>query len=102
MIKVKEILKSELDDDKKKLIYELSDGRSSPEIAKIAGVTSKTVRNYWRKWNKMNIMKIHPNYKKRYCKVFSLEEIGIEPLKVESVKTKEEAHSEEVDKIERN
>jgi len=84
MISLKEILNSELDSIDKKIIYELSDGKSSPEIAKIAGVTSPTVRNYWRKWNKMGIMEIHPDYKKRYRKVFPLEEVGIEPPEIES------------------
>jgi len=95
---VKKILESELDDNAKKLIYELSDGKSSPEIAKIANVTPMTVRNYWKKWSKMGIMEIHPDYKKRYRKVFSLEEVGIEVPgleKVEPVEKEEEIVAEE-------
>ncbi|MBU7036699.1 MAG: hypothetical protein HXS52_02115 [Theionarchaea archaeon] len=97
MQNVKVILESELDDISKKLIYELSDGRSSPEIAKIAGVASKTVRNHWKKWCAMGIMEIHPDYKKRYRKVFSLEEVGIQPPETESAEKKNEEIVEEVD-----
>lgn len=48
--KVKEILLDELDTDAKKIVYELSDGRSSPEIEKMADVISKTIRDWWKKW----------------------------------------------------
>ena len=92
MQKVKQILETTLDNDTKKLIYELSDGRSSPKIAKIVGVDSSAVRDYWNDWAVLGITEIHPDYKKRYRRVFSLKEVGVEVPEVrESVETKEEA-----------
>ena len=91
--KVKQVLENTLDDDTKKLIYELSDGRPSPEIARIARVTPPTVRNYWKDWAILGITEIHPDYKKRYHRVFSLKEVGIEveiPEVEELVETTEE------------
>jgi len=91
MQKVKQVLEASLDNDVKKLIYELSDGKSSPEIARIAEVDQSTVRDYWKKWAVPGIVEIHPNYKKRYRRLFSLSEVGIEVPEVEErVDTTEE------------
>lgn len=91
MQRVKQMLETTLDNDTKKLIYELSDGRPSTAIARIAGVSSQTVRNYWRDWAVLGIVEIHPDHKKRYRRVFSLKEAGIEVPEVEErVKTTEE------------
>ena len=96
MQKVKQVLETTLDNDAKKLIYELSDGRSSPKIAEIAGVAPPTVRDYWRDWTVLGIVEIHPDYKRRYHRIFSLEEVGIEVPEVEeSPETKETAEGEE-------
>ncbi|MBA7600118.1 hypothetical protein ES703_07165 [subsurface metagenome] len=78
----KRILESVLNDEKKRLIYHLSDGRSSPEIAKIAKVDPSTVRDYWKIWTAEGFVEIHPEYKRRCRKVFSLEELGLEPPEV--------------------
>jgi Fic family protein len=77
MQQLKQILETTLDNDTKKLVYELSDGRSSPAIASIVDVSDRTVRDYWKTWAPMGIIEIHPNYKRRYCKIFSLKELGI-------------------------
>jgi len=74
---VKHVLETTLDNDTKKLVYELSDGVSSPAIARIAKVSPSTVRDYWKLWAPMGIVEIHPDYKKRYRRVFSLKEVGI-------------------------
>ena len=88
----KKIIETLLNDESKRLVFHLSDGRSSPEIAKIAKVSSQTVRNYWKVWAVDGIADIHPDYKKRYVKVFSLEEFGIEPPEISKTpkKTKDE------------
>ena len=83
MQKVKQVLETTLDNDAKKLIYELSDSKSSPEIASIAGVNSLTGRNYWKEWAVLGIVEVHPDYKKRYRRIFSLGEVGIEVPEVE-------------------
>jgi len=78
MQKVKQILENALGGNTKKLIYEFSAGRSSPAIARIAGVSDWTVRDYWKDWLVLGIVEIHPDYKKRCHRVFSLREVGIE------------------------
>jgi transposase len=95
--KVRAVMDSELDDDTKKLIYHLSNGESSPKIAKTVKVDPSLVRYYWKKWAKKGIMEIHPNYKRRYRKVFSLEEVGIEVPELKQVETpreKKEIHKQ--------
>ena len=77
MQQVKQILETTLDNDDKKLVYELSDGRPSTSIATVTCVSDQTVRNYWKVWASMGILEIHPEYKKRYRKIFSLEEGSI-------------------------
>lgn len=92
MQKVKQVLESTLDNDDKKLIYDLSDGRSSSKIARIAGVSGQTVRNYWKEWAVLGIVEFHPEHKKRYHRIFSFKEVGIEIPEVGgSVETREEA-----------
>ncbi len=78
MQKVKQVLVDNLDSDVKKLTYELSDGRSSLEIAKAVGIAEHTVRNYWKDWSIIGIVEIHPELKKRYRQIFSLKEVGVE------------------------
>ena len=90
MQKVKQVLETTLDTDTKKLFYESSDGISSPKIAKIAEVDPTTVRDYWKDWDVLGLVENHPDYKKRYCRVFSLKEVGIKVPKVkETVETEE-------------
>jgi len=91
MQKVKQVLETSLDTDVKKLAYELSDGVSSPKIAKIVAVASSTIRDYWKDWAVLGIIEIHPKYKKRYRRMFSLKEVGIEvPEAQDRAETEEE------------
>ena len=47
--------------------------------------------NYWKKWVVLGIVEIHPKHKRRYQRIFSLKEVGIEvPQVEESAETKEE------------
>ena len=78
MQKVKEVLESVLDNDSKKMVYELSDGRSSSNISETVELSDQSVRNYWKDWSRLGIMEVHPEYKRRYRRVFSLKEVGIE------------------------
>jgi len=94
MQKIKQVLETALNTDTKKLVYELSDGISSPKIAKIAGADSSTVRDYWRDWAILGIVEIHPEYKRRYRRIFSLKEVGIE---VPEVKEKTEVQEEKTE-----
>jgi hypothetical protein len=68
-----------VNEEKKQQVFQMSDGRSSPEIAKLAKIDPSTVRDYWKEWASVGLMEIHPDFKKRYHRVFSLEDVGIEP-----------------------
>ena len=89
----KNIVKSLLSDEKKRLIYHLSDGRSSPEIAKIVKVDPSTVRDDWKSWAAEGIVELCLEYKRRYRRVFLLEELGLE---VPEVKVDQENPTEEI------
>jgi hypothetical protein len=78
MQKVKVLLESTLNTDTKKIVYESSNGLSSPEIAQLAGIGAHTVRDYWKDWAVLGIVEIHPEFKKRYRRMFSLREVGLE------------------------
>lgn len=82
--RVKEVLLHELDTDAKKIVYELSDGRSSPEIAKVVDFIDETIRNWWKKWAKRGLTEVHPDYKLRFRKIFSLGDFGIEVPEIEN------------------
>ena len=76
---VKEILLNALEDDMSKLIYHLSDGKTSRQIAKKLPVTHTTVVNYWKRWAEIGIMEpVSARGGTRYKKIFSLEYFGIE------------------------
>jgi len=81
--KAKSVLEVTLDDDIKKLVYQLSDGEDSKAIASKAKVSDWTVRNYWKKWAVLGIIEPYPKYKGRYWRLFSLEDFGIEVPQIE-------------------
>lgn len=76
--KLKQVLETTLDTGTKKLIHELSDGKSSPEIVRVVNVDPSTVRDYWKQRTILGITELHPNYSRRYRRIFSLKETGIE------------------------
>lgn len=77
---VRDVLVNVLDNDRKKLIYHLSDGnRSSIEIAKLVGVSDRTVRRYWVSWMRHGIVEpVRVRGGERYKKAFELEDFGME------------------------
>jgi hypothetical protein len=75
---IKKIFKENIQTDTEKLVYELSDGKSSPVIASVVGIDSSTVRAFWHKWADASLMTVCPNYMRRFCRLFSLGELGIE------------------------
>ncbi len=76
---VKGVLSSQLKDERMRLIYHLSDGKSTREIARKTGVSHVTVYEYWKKWSKIPIVEpIMVKGKIRYRKMFELEDFGIE------------------------
>jgi len=79
MQRVKSTLMDVLQKDVEKIVYEFSDGRSSIEVAKLAGVSHQTVVNYWKKWSRLGLVEAErAKGGTRYKRVFSLEDFGIE------------------------
>ena len=96
---VKAVLLDALKSDKEKVAYQFSDGRSSAEVAKPCGVSSMTITNYWRRWFTLGIAQPSKNYKGRFERAFSLEDLGIEIPSIQvatKAKVKKEAEPEEV------
>lgn len=94
----KNVLAGALTTGTHKLAYQLSDGRSSAEVAKDCSVSSMTIINYWRRWYTLGIVKPSPKFKGRLERIFSLEDLGIEIPAISvgtKAKTKEEAQTEE-------
>lgn len=81
--KVRSRLESVLDSDKKKAIYELSDGQTTiQEICDAVGVSSTAiVHGYWSEWEAIGIVE-EAERKGRREKVFSLADFGIEVPKI--------------------
>lgn len=79
MIQLKNILAENLKSETEMLVYELSDGeRGTREIARAAGVGSNaTIAAYWKKWSKLGIVESSRNYRGRYQRICSLEEVGL-------------------------
>jgi transposase-like protein len=95
---VKTLLSEILPSDKEKIAYHYSDGRSSREVAKLAGVKFSTVAKWWKTWSKAGIAElIGAKRGKRAKRIFSLEEFGIEvpSLKVRTKTEKQEQVPEE-------
>lgn len=75
---VKKLLLETLDDDRAKLAYHHSDGRSSRDVAKAAGCSQPTVVSSWKKWFRNGMMEpIGVQRGDRYKKIFELEDFGI-------------------------
>jgi predicted transcriptional regulator len=83
---VKQVLTETLESERDKIMYQLSDGKSTSEIAEIVGVSSMTVYNYWQKWSKIGIVEPFEGYKGRYKRSFSLDDFGIELPELSSPK----------------
>ena len=104
MQQLKNVLSHNLKIDVEMLIYELSDGtRSTRELARVTGIGSNaTIAAYWKKWSKVGIVEPSPNYRGRYQRICSLEDVGltVPPIPQPSVapqptETKEESEDEE-------
>ena len=81
---VKDALSKSLDTEQKRLIYFLSDGeKGSVEIAKTAGVSDWTVRNYWKIWARNGLVEaLKAGRGDRFRYSFEIEDFGIEVPKV--------------------
>ena len=92
------VLLDALNSDTLKVAYQLSDGRSSTEVAKACNLSPMTITNYWRRWFTLGIAQPSKKYKGRFERIFSLEDLGIEVPSIEvkaKVKTEKEAEAGE-------
>lgn len=81
--KVKTILTSTLNTPEKIMVYHLSDGKTTREIATNSGVSISTISTYWKNWNKLGLMKsIRVSGGERYMRNFDLDDCGIEIPKI--------------------
>ena len=97
MGKLREILSGELVEDRKKLVYELSDGsRGYREVGQMAEVPSPTVQGWWSRWFTMGIMEPSPNRLGRVQRICSLREIGIDAPQVPSVSSSSKSKSKKL------
>ena len=97
MQRVKGVLTDVLQKDTEKIIYQFSNGQSSGDIAKLAGVSHQTVVNYWKRWSTLGIVEAErARGGTRYRRIFSLEDFGIEvPQPREEISKEETTSSQE-------
>lgn len=94
MKEVKPILETQLPDESKKQIYQLSDGKKgTQEIAKmVGGISHMSIANYWKSWEKVGLGEpVTAMGGKRFKRSFDLKDFGI---KVLEIKTETEQTSE--------
>jgi len=99
-MKLKEFIQSTLTTDNEKIIYELTDGEmSTRDIEAKCKINQKTVSTYWQKWQTMGILERTEKYSgKRYRKICSLKELGIDiPQSKELIATEPKAQENQSD-----
>ena len=75
---LKEKLETLLDDPRKLIAYEYSDGENSTRsVAQTAGVSDKGIRSWWREWMEHDIVE-PASVEGRFRRRFSLRKFGIE------------------------
>ena len=75
---MREMLETVLDDPRKRLAYEYSDGESSTRtVAEAARVSARTIRDWWKEWMQSDIVE-PTELEGRFRKRFSLKRFGID------------------------
>jgi hypothetical protein len=69
------ILESALRNDRERLAYELSDGRSSNAVGAAVGVTGRSIINWWQRWAAAGIADEQPGG--RVVRLASLTQLGV-------------------------
>lgn len=90
--KVKSVLERVLNDDSRKLVYHLSDGKNTTGmIASKTPVSNFTVSTWWRAWATLGIVELIPvqGGGSRGKKVFNLEDFDIPIPKIPETKAEE-------------
>jgi hypothetical protein len=93
-VKGRELLISTLASPEKRIVYHLSDGRSSVEIVEESGVSAGSVNAYWKTWKNLGLMKIQKvKGGERSVRIFALDDFGIDIPKTPQKKRQEESAS---------
>jgi hypothetical protein len=82
--KVRDLLVSTLDTPEKRMVYQLSDGRTVRDIGVACGVGAGTVSTYWKRWFRIGLMKKMAvrGGGERHFRSFDLEDFGIDVSEV--------------------
>lgn len=102
MKEVKILLETQLQNDSKKLIYQLSDGtKGTQEIAKtVGGISHMSVANYWKAWEKVGLGEpITAMGGKRFKRSFDLEDFGIKIPEIKPTQTTDITLGENQDEL---
>lgn len=78
--KVRSLLLSTLDTPEKRMVYQLSDGKTVRDIGLACGVGAGTVSTYWKRWFRIGLMKkvAVRGGGERHFRSFDLEDFGID------------------------
>lgn len=72
---LKELLPILLDTDRKKIVYEMTDGKNSRRaITKALKMSSATLTEWWKQWYSYGIL---TREKRKYKRIISLKELGV-------------------------
>jgi len=83
---LRDLIPTVLSDEKKKIVYELTDGKTPrTDIEKIANIAGGTISNWWNSWYSYGILIKEGS---RYKKIIPLNDLGIEVSVQTSNKTK--------------
>lgn len=88
---VKPMLEEQFQDDTKKIIYQLSDGKKgTQEIAKtVGGISHMSIANYWKSWEKVGLGEsVTAKGGKRFKRSFDLKDFGIKVPEITSSSNK--------------
>lgn len=82
--KVRSLLLSTLDTPEKRMVYQLSDGKTVRDIGLACGVGAGTVSTYWKRWFRIGLMKkvAVRGGGERHFRSFDLEDFGIDVPKL--------------------
>jgi hypothetical protein len=93
---VKKLLLELLPSDEEKLAYQYSDGRTSQEVSRLAGVSYITITRWWKTWIRAGITEaIGVKGGERARRVFSLEDFGIEVPSPKGISLKKKGEAKE-------
>ena len=80
---VKKLLTEILQSPEEKIAYQISNGKTSREVAKQANASQSTVVKWWKKWIKAGIAKpVSAKRAQRAIRIFSLDDFAIAVPKI--------------------